>query len=271
VRAVRAWTLGSGSHGNSILLESDGTRVLIDAGFPPRVLMKRLATLHVAPESIAAVIVTHEHTDHACGVNAARMKWKWRVYGSAGTLAGIAGLDVQAAAAVEPGTPFTIGELDFELVRVPHDAAAPTAVLATARRSGFRAGCAHDLGSIPDALRHAFTALDLLLLESNHDEEMLRSGPYPAFLQQRIASRTGHLSNRQSATLARELAGNSLRQLVLLHLSQVNNTSQAATASASSAVAGLRGRCGVAAATQDRVDGPFGDARGASLQLPLAL
>ena len=268
---MRAWTLGSGSRGNAILLESDGTRVLVDAGYPPRVLAKRLAAIRVAPESIAAVIVTHEHTDHARGVNAARMKWKWRVYGSAGTLAAIAGLDAQAAAAVEPGTPFAIGALEFELVRVPHDAAAPTAVLATARRSGFRTGCAHDLGSIPDALRRAFTALDLLLLESNHDEGMLRSGPYPAFLQQRIASRTGHLSNRQSAALARELAGTSLRQVVLLHLSEVNNTPRAAAASASAAVAGLRARCRVAAAAQDRVAGPFGDARGGSLQLPLAL
>jgi phosphoribosyl 1,2-cyclic phosphodiesterase len=268
---VRAWTLGSGSRGNSILLESDGTRVLIDAGYPPRILAKRLAALHVAPESIAAVIVTHEHIDHARGVTAARVKWQWRVYGSTGTLAGIAGLDVNAAAAVEPGTPFTIGELEFELVRVPHDAAAPTAVLATARRSGFRTGCAHDLGSTPDAFRRAFTGLDLLLLESNHDEGMLRSGPYPAFLQRRIASRTGHLSNRQAAALARELAGNSLRQLVLLHLSEVNNTPRAAAASASAGVAGLRVRCAVAAATQDRVAGPFGDARGGSLQLPLAL
>lgn len=268
---MRAWTLGSGSRGNSILLEGDGTRVLIDAGFPPRVLARRLAALHVAPESIAAVIVTHEHTDHARGVNAAHVKWQWRVYGSAGTLAGIAGLDARAAAAVEPGTPFAIGELEFELVRVPHDAAAPTAVLATGRRSGFRTGCAHDLGSIPSALRHAFTDLDLLLLESNHDEEMLRSGPYPVFLQQRIASRMGHLSNRQAAALARELAGSSLRQIVLLHLSEVNNTARAATASASAAVAGLSVRCGVAAATQDRVAGPFGDARGGSVQLPLAL
>jgi phosphoribosyl 1,2-cyclic phosphodiesterase len=268
---MRAWTLGSGSRGNSILLESDGTRVLVDAGYPPRALAKRLAVLHVAPESIAAVIVTHEHTDHACGVNAAGLRWRWRVYGSAGTLAGIAGLDLPAATAVEPGAPFAIGALDFELVRVPHDAAAPTAVLATARRSGFRTGCAHDLGSVPEALRRAFTELDLLLLESNHDEGMLRSGPYPAFLQQRIASRTGHLSNRQAAALTRELAGHSLRQLVLLHLSEVNNTARVATASASAAVAGLQIGCAVAAATQDRVAGPFGDARGGSLQLPLAL
>jgi phosphoribosyl 1,2-cyclic phosphodiesterase len=268
---VRAWTLGSGSRGNAILLESEGTRVLIDAGYPLRVLVRRLASLHVAPESITAVVVTHEHVDHARGVAAAHAKWRWSVYASAGTLAGIAELDTAAATVVEPDTPFTLGAIQLELVRVPHDAAAPTAVLATALRSGFRAGCAHDLGSVPDGLRRAFAQLDLLLLESNHDEGMLRSGPYPAFLQERIASRTGHLSNRQSAALARELAGTTLRQLVLLHLSEVNNTPREATTVATAALAGRRARCAVAAASQDSVAGPFGAARGAALQLPLAL
>jgi phosphoribosyl 1,2-cyclic phosphodiesterase len=268
---VRAWTLGSGSRGNSILLESAGTRVLIDAGYPRRVLARRLAMLQVSPESIAAIIVTHEHSDHARGVAAAGEKWRWHVYGSAGTLAGIAGLDARAATAVEAGAPFTVGELAFELVRVPHDAAAPTAVLATARKSGFRTGCAHDLGSVSEALRRAFTQLDLLLLESNHDEGMLSRGPYPPFVQQRIASRTGHLSNRQAAAVARELAGNSLRQVVLLHLSEVNNTPRAAATAVSATVASLRTRCRVDTATQDSVGGPFGDVGGGSLQLPLAL
>jgi len=268
---MRAWTLGSGSRGNAVLLESNGTRVLIDAGFPPRVLARRLAGLRVAPESIAAVIVTHEHGDHSCGVAAARRKWRWSVYGSAGTLRGITRLEAPGATVIEPGAPFVIGDLEFELVPVPHDAAAPTAVLATSARTGFRAGCAHDLGTVPDALRRAFTRLDLLLLESNHDSGMLRSGPYPVFLQDRIASRTGHLSNRQSSAFARELAGKSLRQLVLLHLSEVNNTPRAASGSALAALAGARARCAVTAAPQDHAAGPFGDARGGGLQLALGL
>ena len=138
---MRAWTLGSGSKGNSILLECDGTRVLIDAGFPPRALAHRLASAHVAPESISAVIVTHEHIDHMKGVSAAQRRWNWQVYGSAGTIAAIADLDAQRCTALRSGAPFTIGALQFELVRVPHDASAPTAVLATSRsvRQSLRA------------------------------------------------------------------------------------------------------------------------------------
>lgn len=269
---MKAWALGSGSRGNAILLESGGTRVLVDAGFPPRVLARRLATIHVPPESVEAVVVTHEHVDHARGVAAAQAKWGWRVFGSAGTLSGIGALDARRTAAVAPARACAIGALDIELVRVPHDAAEPTAVLATVRRTGFRAGCAHDLGSVSAALRHAFTGLDLLLLESNHDEAMLRRGPYPTFLQDRIASRTGHLSNRQSSGLARELAGPSLRALVLLHLSEVNNTPEHATRAAQTSLHGSRaGGAAVTAAAQDWVVGPFGDARSGARQLRLAL
>lgn len=268
---MRAWTLGSGSKGNSILLESDGTRVLIDAGYSPRALVQRLASAGVQPESISAVVVTHEHIDHVRGVSAAQRRWQWQVYGSAGTIAAIAELDERRCTALRSGAAFTIGALQFELVRVPHDASAPTAVVATATRTGFRTGIAHDLGAVPDALRTAFLRLDLLLLESNHDEEMLRTGPYPAFLQARISGGSGHLSNRQSAALSRELAGEQLRQLVLLHLSAVNNTPRHAVIAAEAALRGARARCPVAAAPQDRAAGPFGDAAGGVRQLALAL
>lgn len=268
---MRAWTLGSGSKGNSILLESDGTRVLIDAGYSPRALVQRLASAGVQPESISAVVVTHEHIDHVRGVSAAQRRWQWQVYGSAGTIAAIAELDERRCTALRSGAAFTIGALQFELVRVPHDASAPTAVVATATRTGFRTGIAHDLGAVPDALRTAFLRLDLLLLESNHDEEMLRTGPYPAFLQARISGGSGHLSNRQSAALSRELAGEQLRQLVLLHLSEVNNTPRHAVIATEAALRGARARCPVAAAPQDRAAGPFGDAAGGVRQLALAL
>ena len=268
---MRAWTLGSGSKGNSILLESDGTRVLIDAGYSPRALAQRLAIAGIHPESISAVIVTHEHIDHVRGVSAAQRRWQWQVCGSAGTIAAIAGLDEHRCTALRSGAAFTIGSLQFELVRIPHDASAPTAVVATATRTGFRTGIAHDLGAVPDVLRTAFLRLDLLLLESNHDEEMLRTGPYPAFLQARISGGSGHLSNRQSAALSRELAGEQLRELVLLHLSEVNNTPRHAVIAAEAGLRGARTKCPVTAAPQDRPAGPFGDATGGVRQLTLAL
>jgi phosphoribosyl 1,2-cyclic phosphodiesterase len=268
---MRAWTLGSGSKGNSILLESDGTRVLIDAGYSPRALAQRLASVRVAPESISAVIVTHEHIDHMRGVAAAQRRWKWRVYGSAGTISAIRELDAPGCTVISAGARFEIGALQFELVRVPHDAAAPTAVLATAARSGFRTGIAHDLGAVPDTLRAAFSRLDLLLLESNHDEEMLRTGPYPPFLQSRISGGSGHLSNQTSASLQRELAGAQLRELVLLHLSEVNNTPRHAVTAAQAALRAARATCQVTAAPQDRAAGPFGASGGGARQLALAL
>jgi phosphoribosyl 1,2-cyclic phosphodiesterase len=268
---MRAWTLGSGSKGNAILLESDGTRVLIDAGYSPRELTRRLAGIGIRPESIDAVIVTHEHTDHMRGVSAAQRRWNWRVFGSAGTVAAIAGLDASRSTAVSPAAPFEIGALQLELVPVPHDAAAPTAIVATALRSGFRTGIAHDLGAAPDGLRAAFARLDLLLLESNHDAEMLRTGPYPAFLQARISGGSGHLSNAKSASLSSELAGAPLRELVLLHLSEVNNTPRRAVDAVTSGLRGARQSCRVTAAPQHRDAGPFGDASGGVRQLALAL
>jgi phosphoribosyl 1,2-cyclic phosphodiesterase len=268
---MRAWTLGSGSKGNSILLECDGTRVLIDCGFSPRALVRRLAAAHVAPESISAVIVTHEHIDHMKGLSAAQRKWKWQVFGSAGTIGAIAELDAARCTTLRSPAPFIVGALQFELVRVPHDATAPTAVLATATSSGFRTGIAHDLGAVPNSLRTAFANIDLLLLESNHDEEMLRNGPYPPFLQSRISGGSGHLSNRKSAALTRELAGEKLRHLVLLHLSEVNNTPKHAVVAAEAALKSANVKCPVTAAPQDRAAGPFGAGAGMVKQLALAL
>ncbi|MFI5245259.1 MAG: MBL fold metallo-hydrolase [Gemmatimonadales bacterium] len=268
---MRAWTLGSGSKGNAILLESDGTRVLIDAGYSPRGLSQRLAGIGVHPESIAAVIVTHEHTDHVRGVSAAQRRWNWHVYGSAGTIAAIAEFDAPRSTAVRPAAPFVIGAMQFELVPVPHDASAPTAVVATALRTGFRTGVAHDLGAVPDALRTAFARLDLLLLEANHDEEMLRTGPYPEFLRARISGGSGHLSNAKSASFSRELAGPCLRELVLLHLSEVNNTPTRAMDAVGTVLRRARVTCGVTSAPQHKAAGPFGDTAGGVRQLALAL
>lgn len=268
---MRAWTLGSGSRGNALLLECDGTRVLIDSGFGLRALTRRLSVIQVPPESIAAVVVTHEHMDHARGVAQAQARWQWQVFGSAGTLGRIAGLEPTRTTPAVPGAAWTVGSLSLELLSVAHDAASPTAVLATSLPSGFRTGIAHDLGSIDDELRAGFRELDLLFLESNHDEEMLRNGPYPRFLQDRIAGRCGHLSNRQCALLAAELAGKALGELVLLHLSEVNNSPEIAVAAVSRVARGGRRRCRVRAAPQHEPAGPFGVASRGLEQLTLAL
>jgi phosphoribosyl 1,2-cyclic phosphodiesterase len=257
---VRVWTLGSGSAGNAIVIEADGTRILVDAGYPARTLARRMESVGIAPESIEALIVTHEHTDHCRGVTASQNKWGWPVFASTGTLGGIPEYNATRATAVVPGATFDIGALSVTLIPISHDAAEPTALTIEGRSSGTRAGIAHDLGIVPDALRAAFSELDVLMLESNHDVEMLRNGPYPPFLQQRIASRSGHLSNFQSASLLRDVASERLQQVILLHLSEENNSPHLAQAAANAALKGTRCRCTPVAAPRGEAMGPFGRA-----------
>ena len=255
---MRVWTLGSGSKGNAILLEGSGTRVLVDCGYAPRTIAQRLAPFGIAPESIDAVVVTHEHIDHSKGIASAHKKFGWPVYGSVGTLTALRELPRGARQVLAPGATATIGNLDIVLLRVPHDAAEPTAVLATDRVTGFRTGIAHDLGEVPEPVAQTFERLDLALIESNHDEEMLRTGPYPGYLKDRVASRTGHLSNRQSGQWLARLWHPWLRGVVLLHLSETNNTPAVAT----TAARGVMRKCGSSlmpvAAPQMTAAGPFG-------------
>lgn len=271
---MRVWVLGSGSAGNAVLVESGDTRVLIDAGFPVRELAARLAAIGVSGESIESVIVTHEHTDHVRGVCAAARRWKWRVYASSGTLAGYPLLRGTCAHAFAAGDALELGDLTVQTVRTPHDGTEPVAVLATARASGIRAGIVYDLGHVPPSYHRLFERLDLLVLESNHDEGMLRAGPYPPVVQARIAGAFGHLSNRRSGMFARECVHAGLAQLVLAHLSERCNQPEIALASMREAVRGSRFRGTLSAASQREVCGPFMAGRAgafASRQLSLEL
>jgi phosphoribosyl 1,2-cyclic phosphodiesterase len=254
---VRLWVLGSGSRGNAVLVESGETRVLVDAGFQPRELARRLGAVGIAPESVRACVVTHEHGDHVRGAAAAAAQWGWELHASAGTAQACAALLAAGARTFEPGATFAVGGIEVRTVPTPHDAAAPVAVVATATRSGARAGICYDLGHATDAVRVAMRELDVLVLEANHDEGMLRGGPYPPSVQGRIASRTGHLSNRAAAALARQCANPNLRHVVLAHLSEVCNDQAVAAAAVTEAMAGTRFRGKVHTAAQDACVGPF--------------
>ena len=221
---MRAWTLGSGSSGNALLVESGAHRILIDCGFGPRAIVTRLKAIGVAPESISALVLTHEHIDHAHGAERAQKKFHWPVYASVGTLGALREIEPRWRHAVRGGSTTALEGFTLEAIAVPHDASGPMAFVITAQESGARVGVAHDLGAVPDALVQAFSRCDALCLEANHDIGMLRNGPYPRALQERIQSGRGHISNATSATLAATLAGPSLRSVTLLHLSEVNNT-----------------------------------------------
>ena len=268
---MRMWVLGSGSRGNAVLFETGRGRVLVDAGFPPRVLAQRLAKVGVPPASIGAVVITHEHTDHVRGAAAAAARWGWTIHATRGTIAGSADLVGRGARILEPGVTSTIGEFDVVAVRAPHDATEPVALVLTARESGARAGVAYDLGHVTDGVRQAMRDLDLLVLEANHDPGMLRSGPYPPVVQDRIAGRHGHLANPDAAALAREVAHRGLADVVLAHLSQQCNRPEIALGAVGDGLRRARFRGRLTAASQDEVAGPFGAPVRTTVQLALGL
>ena len=265
---MRFCSLASGSKANATLVEIGATRILVDCGLGPRILTKRLAEAGVAPASIDAVVVTHEHIDHVKGLAQAVARWGWPVVSTAGTLAGLRDVPVKRLMPLPYGTALTIGECVVELVAVPHDAAEPAAVVLTSSRSGARIGVATDLGHVPETLGAAFERLDFLVFESNHCEVMLRNGPYPAFLQARIASERGHLSNRQTGALLQRVAHKGLRQVLLAHLSQQNNEPKVALAAARAVLKATAFRGTLGCAAQDVVTYP-GAERGGQVEMAL--
>jgi len=238
-------------------VESGGTRILIDAGFPVRELAKRLHAIGVSGESIEGAIVTHEHNDHVRGVCAAAKRWKWEVYASSGTIAGYPLLREISARPFASGATLELGDLSVQTVRTPHDGTEPVAVLATARSTGARAGIIYDLGHVPPAFWRAFERLDVLVLESNHDEGMLRAGPYPPSVQARVGGAFGHLSNRRAGMFARDCVHAGLAQLVLAHLSERCNEPQTALSSMRDALARTTFRGAMHTASQSTPCGPF--------------
>lgn len=253
---MRIWSLGSGSKGNALLLESGDSRVLIDAGFPARTLAQRLQAIGVAPGSISDCVITHEHGDHCRGAAVAATRWGWRLHATAGTAMGCPGLPVEQLAIFAPGDALALGRFSVHTIASPHDASEPVVLVATSR-DGVRAGIAYDMGHAPERITRELRELDILVLESNHDEGMLRSGPYPPSVQARIAGRTGHLSNRAAADCATSCVGPNLAQLVLAHLSEKCNDHGVAITSMRSALRRTSFRGQVGALPQHAVAGPF--------------
>jgi phosphoribosyl 1,2-cyclic phosphodiesterase len=248
---VKLCLLGSGSRGNAVLLQSRDTRILIDAGFAPRTLVKRLASIAVAPESIEAVMLTHEHIDHSKGAVAGSQRYGWTVYGTAGTLDVCASPVEADVRTISAGTSFEIGDFKIDVVGISHDANEPVAFVVTGQSTGVRAGIVYDLGVMTQSIHTALERVDILVIESNHDGEMLRNGPYPASLKRRIAGREGHLSNRAAASAAVECSHRGMSQIVLAHLSETNNTPRTATENMRAALRRTPFKGSIIAAPQD--------------------
>ena len=234
---MRVAVLGSGSAGNCLVVESEGRRILIDAGFSCREVEARCSRIGVDPGTLEAVILTHEHSDHSHGADRIARRLDLRVYATEGTLRGLrwsreAGRRLQAIAS---GWPYEIAGFQVETFGVAHDAADPVGVVVS-DRAGARVGVIADLGCWSRLAAARARDADVVILESNHDLEMLRRGPYPWALKQRVASRHGHLSNQQAAEAVPELVSDRLRLVMLYHLSRTNNAPVLAHAAVSEAL-----------------------------------
>lgn len=225
---MKVTVLGSGSRGNALVVECGDDRILVDAGFAARTLVGRLRAAHIDPASISALILTHEHGDHVRGARTAARRFGWTVYATAGTIAEVPGLADVSPVPISPRETLALDTMRVSCLRVPHDGVEPVALTIESRESGARLGVAYDIGHVTPTIEKALADLDAVVLESNHDEVMLRHGPYPPALQRRISGGRGHLSNAAAARLAMSLVHRGLRHVVLAHLSEQNNTPEVA-------------------------------------------
>jgi len=234
VTALRFRVLGSGSTGNATLVEAGGTHVLLDAGLGPRTLADRLDGLGVDPSTLEAVVLSHEHGDHARGAASFARRFGIPIAGTLGTRRAAGLGEVADYRALRPGTPLALGSLRVASVALPHDAAEPVGFVVTA--GAARLGHATDLGHVSRGVVAAFRHCDAILLESNYDLAMLRGGPYPWSLKERILSPDGHISNADVARYLTTGLGPDCRTVVLAHLSQKNNHPELARGTAEEAL-----------------------------------
>ena len=224
--------LGSGSSGNSALITTENCRILVDIGFSARQICQRLAALDVAPESLDAILLTHEHSDHMAGLDIFTRKFRVPVYCNRLTAEALRGEGIAGEAAwtiFSTGSSFTIRDLDVQTFYVPHDAVDPVGFIAS---SGYGSvGFLTDLGFATKLVRERIREVQTLVIETNHDERKLQDDPKrPWSVKQRILSRHGHLSNRAAATLVADIAGDHLERVILGHLSRDCNTQDLALA-----------------------------------------
>jgi len=215
--------LASGSPGNSCYVETDRTRVLIDAGLSCREILRRLETLSVDGTKIDALIITHEHTDHIRGAGPLARRLGIPIYINHSTYRkGLKALgDIPALELIQTGRTLVIGDLRVETFTKCHDAADPMGVVVSC--NGCRVGLITDLGRSTRVVEDRLRGCRALIVEFNHDPQMLEAGSYPLFLKRRIVGPEGHLSNQQAGELIRLLVHQDLGVLVPAHLSLENN------------------------------------------------
>jgi phosphoribosyl 1,2-cyclic phosphodiesterase len=243
IMAVSVTVLASGSRGNCTLVSSSGTRLLIDAGLCCRELLRRLSLCGQDPRSLDAVLITHEHADHVGGLRVLARKLKIPVYITAPTYeeyqrsardANGQRVNLDRREAFRSGSSFQIGDITVMPFTIPHDAIDPVGF--TLCSDGIKIGICTDLGYMPASVRDHLRGCHVLMIESNHDLELLRGGPYPWSVKQRVMSRVGHLSNDTLADFLTTDYDGSAEFLILAHLSEQNNHPEIARVTAERAL-----------------------------------
>jgi phosphoribosyl 1,2-cyclic phosphodiesterase len=233
--SVRICVLGSGSKGNCTLLATEKTRLLIDAGLNRKETYARLAAVGEPTDGFDALIISHEHTDHVNGLRLLALDLKAPVHISPATRE-VLRWDPKIRG-VEPftaGRKFAVGDIEITPFAIPHDAVDPVAF--TFETQGIKIGLVTDLGYIPEVVKQRVKGCHCLIFESNHDLEMLKVGPYPWYVKQRVMSRQGHLSNNATAGFLTEDYDGGAQVLVLAHLSETNNHPEIARLTAQEAL-----------------------------------
>ncbi len=227
---MRVTILASGSSGNLTLLETERTRLLVDAGLGKRETLARLAAVEKTVEHLDGILITHEHTDHCNGLPQMLGLWKAPLYVTEPTMDAMQrilpetlGKRLHGVETIHAGQRFAIGDIEVHAFAIPHDAADPIGF--TFRTNGTKMALVTDLGYLPELVKVHLRGADCLVLESNHDLDMLKVGPYPWLVKQRVLSRTGHLSNHAVSEYLADPEGfdGTARYLVMAHVSLENN------------------------------------------------
>jgi len=215
--------LTSGSKGNAVYIASKTTEILVDVGLSAREIERRMSAVKKSPETLSAILVTHEHTDHIRGVGPLSRRYNIPVYVTERTFQAAEKVIGRPAEieCIDPDAPFEIETLWFSPFMISHDAVEPLGFAVT--DGDIKTGIATDLGVVTHLVRENLRGVNIAIVEANHDTDMLLDGPYPWDLKQRIKGRKGHLSNVTSAKLVETIFHSGLRKIVLAHLSEVNN------------------------------------------------
>jgi phosphoribosyl 1,2-cyclic phosphodiesterase len=229
---MRFASLGSGSRGNALVVEVKQTRLLLDCGFGIRETAARLSRLDLRPEDLTGILITHEHTDHIGGAVRLARRFELPVWLTHGTFTNHAlAQTLPDIRLIDGHSAFQADEIEVQPFPVPHDAREP--VQYAFSNGSKRLGVLTDTGGSTPHIEAILSGCDALVLECNHDSDMLREGPYPPMLKQRVAGRFGHLDNAMAARLLASLDSSKLQHLIAAHLSEKNNTPELARAALS--------------------------------------